>query len=101
MNLARELTHSTVYAKKMVAARRLIEKGCEHCPKNEDVWFHAAEINVSCYMYSPLLIIQTPENAKVILGRAIQHVPKSVKIWMKAAQLEQEIGAKKRVMRKG
>lgn len=36
----------SVYAKKMVSARRLIEKGCEHCPKNEDVWFHAAEINV-------------------------------------------------------
>ncbi|KAL0250714.1 hypothetical protein I308_102897 [Cryptococcus tetragattii IND107] len=76
-----------VHAKKMVAARKIIAEGCEKCPKNEDVWFHAAELN-------------TPENAKVILGRAIQHVPQSVKIWLKAASLETDINAKKRVLRK-
>lgn len=31
----------------MVAARRIIQQGCEQCPKNEDIWFHAAELNVS------------------------------------------------------
>ncbi|WVN88097.1 uncharacterized protein L203_103297 [Cryptococcus depauperatus CBS 7841] len=76
-----------VHAKKTVAARKIIAEGCEKCPQNEDVWFHAAELN-------------TPENAKVILGRAIKHVPKSVKIWLKAAELETDINAKKRVLRK-
>ncbi|WVQ77204.1 hypothetical protein IAR50_006887 [Cryptococcus sp. DSM 104548] len=76
-----------VHAKKMVAARKIIAEGCEKCPKNEDVWFHAAELN-------------TPENAKVILGRAIQHVPLSVKIWLKAAELESDISSRKRVLRK-
>lgn len=37
----------TVHAKKMVAARKIIAEGCEKCPKSEDVWFHAAELNVS------------------------------------------------------
>lgn len=77
-----------VHAKKMVAARRIIAQGCEQCPKNEDVWFHAAELN-------------TPENAKVILAKAVQHLPQSVKIWMKAASLETDVKAKKRVLRKG
>ncbi|WVF71630.1 hypothetical protein IAT40_006438 [Kwoniella sp. CBS 6097] len=76
-----------VHAKKMVAARKIIAEGCEKCPKSEDVWFHAAELN-------------TPENAKVILGKAVQNVPQSVKIWLKAASLESDTTAKKRVLRK-
>ncbi|ORX36867.1 PRP1 splicing factor, N-terminal-domain-containing protein [Kockovaella imperatae] len=76
-----------VHAKKMVAARKIIAEGCEKCPKSEDVWFHAAELN-------------TPENAKVVLGKAVQNVPQSVKIWLKAASLESEPAAKKRVLRK-
>jgi pre-mRNA-processing factor 6 len=35
-----------VHAKKMVAARKIIAKGCEMCPKSEDVWLQAAELNV-------------------------------------------------------
>jgi pre-mRNA-processing factor 6 len=77
----------SVHAKKMVQARKIIAEGCEKCPKSEDVWFHAAELN-------------TPENAKVILGRAVQQVPQSVKIWLKAASLENDVPAKKRVLRK-
>lgn len=76
-----------VHAKKMVAARKIIAEGCRQCPKNEDVWFHAAELN-------------TPENAKVILAQAVQHLPQSIKIWMKAASLETDVKAKKRVLRK-
>lgn len=30
-----------------VQARNLIAKGCEQCPKNEDVWLEAARLNVS------------------------------------------------------
>jgi hypothetical protein len=44
---------------------------------------------------------QTPENAKVILAKAVQHIPQSVKIWLKAAELETDVKAKKRVLRKG
>jgi pre-mRNA-processing factor 6 len=36
-----------VHAKKMVQARKIIAEGCEKCPTSEDVWFHAAELNVS------------------------------------------------------
>jgi hypothetical protein len=36
-----------VHAKKMVQARKIIAEGCEKCPNSEDVWFHAAELNVS------------------------------------------------------
>jgi len=35
-----------VHAKKMVQARKIIAEGCEKCPKSEDIWFHAAELNV-------------------------------------------------------
>lgn len=76
-----------VHAKKMVQARKIIAEGCEKCPKSEDVWFHAAELN-------------TPENAKRILARAVEHVPQSVKIWLKAASLEADVNAKRRVLRK-
>ncbi|WRT66209.1 uncharacterized protein IL334_003162 [Kwoniella shivajii] len=76
-----------VHAKKMVAARKIIAEGCEKCPNSEDIWFHAAELN-------------TPENAKIILGRAVQNVPQSVKIWLKAASLESDVKSKKRVLRK-
>ncbi|WWD17460.1 hypothetical protein CI109_101901 [Kwoniella shandongensis] len=76
-----------VHAKKMVAARKIIAEGCEKCPKSEDIWFHAAELN-------------TPENSRIILGKAVQHVPQSVKIWLKAASLETDVSAKKRVLRK-
>jgi len=47
------------------------------------------------------LPIQTPENAKVILAKAVQNLPQSVKIWLKAADLEADVKAKKRVLRKG
>jgi pre-mRNA-processing factor 6 len=44
--------------------------------------------------------VQTPENAKVILASAVTHLPQSVNIWLDACELEQEVGAKKRVLRK-
>ncbi|GAA5961681.1 hypothetical protein JCM3765_000473 [Sporobolomyces pararoseus] len=74
-------------AGKQVAARKIIAQGCEECPKNEDVWIAASELN-------------TNENAKVILANAIQELPQSVRIWMRAVELEHEVKAKKRVLRK-
>ena len=44
---------------------------------------------------------QTNENAKVILANAIQELPQSVRIWMRAVELENDVKAKKRVLRKG
>ena len=44
---------------------------------------------------------QTPENAKVILANAVQELPQSVRIWMRAVELETDVKAKKRVLRKG
>ncbi|GAA5937627.1 U4/U6-U5 snRNP complex subunit PRP6 [Sporobolomyces koalae] len=74
-------------AGKQVAARKIIAQGCDQCPKNEDVWICASELN-------------TNENAKVILANAIQELPQSVRIWMRAVELEFEVKAKKRVLRK-
>ena len=44
---------------------------------------------------------QTNENAKVILANAVQELPQSVRIWMRAVELENDVKAKKRVLRKG
>ncbi|GAA5864054.1 hypothetical protein JCM3774_006365 [Rhodotorula dairenensis] len=74
-------------AGKQVAARKLIAEGCDHCPKSEDVWLCASELN-------------TNENAKVILANAVQELPQSVRIWMRAVELENDVKAKKRVLRK-
>ncbi|KAL4073169.1 PRP1 splicing factor, N-terminal-domain-containing protein [Scleroderma yunnanense] len=75
------------HAGRMVAARKLIKAGCEHCPKSEDVWLEAARLH-------------NQEDAKVILANAVQHVGQSVKVWLAATDLEQDSKAKKRVLRK-
>ncbi|KAJ1674665.1 U4/U6 x U5 tri-snRNP complex subunit Prp1, partial [Spiromyces aspiralis] len=74
-------------AQKMGAARTVIAKGCEECPKSEDVWLEAARLN-------------TRENAKVILASAVRELPKSVRIWMTAADLEDDVKKKRRVLRR-
>ncbi|KAI8976100.1 PRP1 splicing factor, N-terminal-domain-containing protein [Pilobolus umbonatus] len=70
-----------------VHARSTIAKGCEQCPKSEDVWLEAARLN-------------NVDNAKIILGDAVRHLPQSVKIWLKAVSLETENKAKKKVLRR-
>ncbi|KAI8849423.1 PRP1 splicing factor, N-terminal-domain-containing protein [Chytridium lagenaria] len=74
-------------AQKTVAAREVIAKGCEECPKNEDIWLEAARLN-------------TAENAKIILANAVRHVPQSVKLWLRAMGLENDVKAQKRVLRR-
>ena len=74
-------------AGKLQAARAFIQKGCDACPKSEDVWIEAARLN-------------TPENARAILARGVASLPNSVKIWMQAAQLEDEEDRKRRVLRR-
>ncbi len=72
---------------KIQAARNLIMKGTEVCPKSEDVWMEAARL-------------QPPELAKAVVAQAVAEMPNAVKLWIKAADLETETKAKKNVFRK-
>jgi pre-mRNA-processing factor 6 len=72
---------------KIGQARSLIARGCDECPKSEDIWIEAARLN-------------TQENARVILANAVHHSPHSVKIWLQAMALESDTKAKRRVLRK-
>lgn len=74
-------------AGKMVQARNLMAKGCEHCPKNEDVWLESMRINET-------------HNAKIIAAQAVKENPKSVRLWVEAMKLETDARAKKKVIRK-
>lgn len=72
---------------KLQNARNLIMKGCEECPKSEDIWLEAARL-------------QPPELAKGVVAEAVKSIPTSVKIWIKASSLESELKAKKKIFRK-
>lgn len=74
-------------ATKLNAARKIIEVGCQRCPKSEDVWLEAARLN-------------TPDVAKGILAQAVREIPQSVKIWTRASDLESTRKDKRRVLRK-
>ncbi|KAH6821826.1 pre-mRNA splicing factor-like protein [Perilla frutescens var. hirtella] len=70
------------------AARHFIRKGCEECPKSEDVWVEA------CRLVSHA-------DAKAVIARGVKAIPNSVKLWMQAAELELDGMNKSRVLRKG
>jgi len=72
---------------KVQAARNLIMKGTEVCPRSEDVWLEACRL-------------QPPELAKSVVAQAVAEVPNSVRIWIAAADLETEAKRKKKVFRK-
>ncbi|XP_059158001.1 pre-mRNA-processing factor 6-like [Physella acuta] len=72
---------------KIQAARNLIMKGCEECPKSEDIWLEAARL-------------MPGDQAKAVVAQAVRQLPQSVRIWSKAADLETELKTKKRVFRK-
>lgn len=73
-------------AGKTVAARTLIARGCEFCPKNEDVWLENIRLNEN-------------QNAKIIAANAIKANDHSVRLWIEAMTLESDSRAKKRVLR--
>ncbi|RYP08618.1 hypothetical protein DL765_008726 [Monosporascus sp. GIB2] len=73
-------------AGKIVAARGVIARGCQHCPKNEDVWLENIRLNEG-------------RNAKIIAAQAIQKNNRSVRLWVEAMKLEEDIRSKKRVIR--
>ncbi|KAI1381046.1 pre-mRNA splicing factor [Hypoxylon crocopeplum] len=73
-------------AGKIVAARNVIARGCEHCPKNEDVWLENIRLNEG-------------RNSKIIAAQAIQKNNRSVRLWVEAMKLEDDTRSKKRVIR--
>jgi pre-mRNA-processing factor 6 len=73
-------------AGKIVAARNVIARGCEHCPKSEDAWLENIRLNDN-------------HNAKIIAANAIKNNDRSVRLWIEAMKLESEPRAKKRVIR--
>lgn len=76
-------------AGKIQAARQLIQKGCEECPKSEDVWLEACRL-------------ASPDEAKAVIARGVKSIPNSVKLWLQAAKLENEdVSKKSKVLRKG
>lgn len=74
------------FAGKIVAARNVIARGCQFCPKNEDVWLENIRLNDN-------------KNAKIIAADAIKNNGTSVQLWVEAMKLESEPRAKKRVIR--
>ncbi|CAL8325486.1 unnamed protein product [Merluccius merluccius] len=72
---------------KLQVARNLIMKGTEMCHKSEDVWLEAARL-------------QPGDTAKAVVAQAVRHLPGSVRIYIRAAELETDVRAKKRVLRK-
>ncbi|XP_044067679.1 pre-mRNA-processing factor 6 [Siniperca chuatsi] len=72
---------------KLQVARNLIMKGTEMCVKSEDVWLEAARL-------------QPGDTAKAVVAQAVRHLPQSVRIYIRAAELETDVRAKKRVLRK-
>ncbi|GAB4827155.1 Protein STABILIZED1 [Ancistrocladus abbreviatus] len=53
-------------ARKIQVARQLIQKGCNVCPKNEDIWLEA------CCLVSP-------DEAKAVIARGVKV---SMKLWL-------------------
>jgi pre-mRNA-processing factor 6 len=73
-------------AGKSVAARNVIARGCEHCPKSEDAWLENIRLNEG-------------RNARIIAAAAIKANDNSVRLWTEAMKLESDPRDKKRVIR--
>ncbi|KAB8346014.1 hypothetical protein FH972_023066 [Carpinus fangiana] len=73
-------------AGKQVAARNVIARGCDNCPRSEDAWLENIRLNEA-------------HNAKIIAATAIKNNDRSVRLWIEAMNLEKEVRSKKRVLR--
>ena len=73
-------------AGKIVAARKVIARGCEYCPRSEDAWLENIRLNDN-------------QNAKIIAANAIKNNDRSTRLWIEAMKLESDPRAKKRVLR--
>ncbi|KAI9678373.1 MAG: hypothetical protein M1822_008019 [Bathelium mastoideum] len=74
------------FAGRIVAARNVISRGTENCPKSEDVWLESIRLNEN-------------HNAKIIAANAIKNNDRSTRLWIEAMRLENDPRAKKRVLR--
>lgn len=74
-------------AGKIVAARNVMARGCEVCPKSEDAWLENIRLNDN-------------HNAKIIAAKAITNNERSTRLWIEAMKLESDPRAKKRVLRR-
>jgi pre-mRNA-processing factor 6 len=72
---------------KLVAARKILHEGCQHCPKSEDLWLEIARL-------------EKKHVAKLILKQATKHIPASESIWIRLAELENTALEKKAIFRK-
>ncbi|MCJ1383278.1 hypothetical protein MMC17_006391 [Xylographa soralifera] len=75
------------FAGKTVAARNVIARGCEVCPKSEDAWLENISLNDN-------------HNAKIIAANALKINDRSTRLWIEAMRLESDSRAKKRVLRR-
>ncbi|KAF2274647.1 TPR-like protein [Westerdykella ornata] len=75
-------------AGKIHTAKKVIQKGCEMCPRSVVVWEEAIRINRD-----------NLHNAKVIAAAGIKQNPKAIKLWIAAIDLEQTVAARKKVTR--
>ena len=53
------------HAGRVVAARKLIKAGCEHCPKSEEVWSEAARLHVSTQLHCRRLAFDSDCRARM------------------------------------
>lgn len=75
-------------AGKIHTAKKVIQKGCEMCPKSIVVWEEAIRLNR-----------ENTHNAKIIAANGIKLNPKAIKLWQAAIDLEQTPAARKKVTR--
>ncbi|KAH9861836.1 hypothetical protein J1614_011589 [Plenodomus biglobosus] len=75
-------------AGKMHTAKKVIQKGCEMCPKSIVVWEEAIRLNR-----------ENVHNAKIIAANGIKLNPKAIRLWQQAIELEQTPAARKKVTR--
>jgi pre-mRNA-processing factor 6 len=69
-------------------ARALIMKGCEECPKSEEMWKEAIKLHEG-----------VNGEARQLLARALKSVPESVALWLQAANKESEVSARRKIIR--
>ena len=75
-------------AGKTHTAKKVIQKGCEMCPKSIVVWEEAIRLNR-----------ENVHNAKIIAANGIKLNPKAIRLWQAAIELEQTPAARKKVTR--
>ena len=77
IGFARICVCSARVAGKIQAARQLIQRGCEECPKSEDVWLEVCRL-------------ASPDGAKAVIAAGVKSIPNSVRLWKAVVELVNE-----------